>query len=65
MLDAHGIDAFCSVGGGYLHAGRDYHLGNDFLLAVWRRMPDRMIPFMGINPNDTPSHIQDELSGLR
>jgi len=64
FLDAHGIDAFVSVGGGQLHAGRDYHLGNDFLLALWRRLPERMIPFMSLNPNDTRDNVLAELGRM-
>ncbi len=62
-LDAHGIDAFCSLGGGHLHGG-DYRHGNDFLLAVWQRLPQRMIPFMNVNPNDTQANILAELERM-
>jgi len=64
FLDTHGVDAFVSVGGGQLHAGRDYHLGNDFLLALWRRLPDRMIPFLSLNPNDTRDNVLAELDRM-
>lgn len=63
-LDAHGIDAFCSLGGSSFVTG-DYQLGNDFLLALWRRIPELMIPFMGMNPNDTPENILSELERMR
>jgi predicted TIM-barrel fold metal-dependent hydrolase len=63
-LDAHGIDAFCSLGGGGFITG-DYRLGNDFLLALWRRIPELMIPFMGMNPNDTCANILSELERMR
>lgn len=63
-LDVHGIDAFCSLSGGYLWPGPDYRLGNDFLLAVWRRMPERIIPFLCVNPNDTRDNILAELERM-
>ena len=64
FLDANGVDAFVSVGGGQLHAGRDYHLGNDFLLALWRRLPQRMIPFLSLNPNDSRDNVLAELDRM-
>ena len=64
FLDAHGIDAFCAVGGGYIFDGTDARLGNDFLLAVWEKIPERMIPFMGINPNDSRENILAELDRM-
>lgn len=64
LMDANGLDAIGAVSGGYVFGMTDYHLGNDFLLAVWRRMPDRLIPFMGINPNDTHGHVIDELQRI-
>jgi uncharacterized protein len=63
-MDANGVDAVCAVSGGYIWGLSDYRLGNDFLLAAWRRMPDRLIPFLGINPNDTRDHVLDELSRM-
>ena len=63
-MDSNGLDAMCAVSGGYIFGMYDYHLGNDFLLAVWRRIPERMIPFMGINPNDTRAHVLDELQRM-
>jgi uncharacterized protein len=64
FLDANGVDAFVSVGGGQLHAGRDYHLGNDFLLALWQRLPGRMIPFLSLNPNDTRDNVLAEMDRM-
>ena len=61
FMDANGIDAACSMSGGYTQAGADYRLGNDFLLAVCERTPDRLIGFANINPNDTPEAIITEL----
>jgi predicted TIM-barrel fold metal-dependent hydrolase len=63
-MDANGIDAICAVSGGYIFGLPDYHLGNDFLLAVWRQVPERLIPFMGINPNDTQANIIGELDRM-
>ena len=63
-MAVNGIDAICAVSGGYIFGLPDYHLGNDFLLAVWRRMPDRLVPFMGINPNDSQQNILDELKRM-
>jgi predicted TIM-barrel fold metal-dependent hydrolase len=60
-MDANGVDAICAVSGGYIWGSTDYHLGNDFLLAVWRKMPQRLIPFLGINPNDTRENVLSEL----
>ena len=63
-MDANGVDAVCVLSGGYLHGLVDYHLGNDFLLEVWKRLPDRLIPFMSVNPNDTRDHVMDELKRM-
>ena len=63
-MDANGVDAVCAVSGGYIWGLSDYRLGNDFLLAVWRRMPDRLIPFLGLNPNDTPARVLDEVARM-
>jgi predicted TIM-barrel fold metal-dependent hydrolase len=64
LMDANGVDAICVVAGGYIFGMPDYHLGNDFLLAVWRRLPDRLIPFMGINPNDSHANVIAELERM-
>jgi predicted TIM-barrel fold metal-dependent hydrolase len=63
-MDANGIDAICAVSGGYIFGMPDYHLGNDFLLAVWHKIPERMVPFMGINPNDTRANVLAELERM-
>jgi len=63
-MDANGVDAFCSLGGGYMLGLSDYPLGNDFLVAMWHRMPERMIPFLSINPNDTLENIKKELNRM-
>jgi len=60
-LDSCGIDACCVQSGGYMFAGMDYRRGNDFLLAVCRRVPDRLIGFASVNPNDACANILDEL----
>jgi uncharacterized protein len=63
-LDANGVDAFCAVGGGGMFNATDYRVGNDFLLALWRRLPDRLIPFLSLNPNDTPADLREELERM-
>ena len=64
ICDQHGVDAFCTVGGGYMVGGSDYRLGNDFLLKVWKKMPDRLIPFMSLNPNDSFKNLKAELDRM-
>ncbi len=61
LMDANGIDAVVAVGGGYMFPATDYTLGNDFLVEVSGRLPDRVIPFMSVNPNDTMDNIIAEL----
>lgn len=61
FMDANGIDAVCVQSGGYFQAGTDYRLGNDFLMEVCRRVPERLMGFTGVNPNDTREHILAEL----
>jgi uncharacterized protein len=63
-MDANGVDGFCSLSGGYMLGLSDYPRGNDFLLEMWHRMPNRMIPFMSLNPNDTPENIRKELNRM-
>ena len=63
-MDSHGIDAICAVSGGYIFGLSDYHLGNDLLLSVWKRIPERLIPFMSINPNDQPEQVLAELQRM-
>ncbi len=63
-LDANGVDAFCAVGGGGMYRATDYRIGNDFLLAVWRRLPDRLVPFLSLNPNDQPADLREELERM-
>lgn len=63
-MDSNGIDAICAVSGGYIFGKSDYHLGNDFLLALWQRIPERLIPFMSINPNDTRANVLAELERM-
>lgn len=64
LMDANGVDAICAVSGGYIFGKADYRLGNDFLLKVWRRMPERLIPFLGINPNDSRDNVLAELARM-
>ena len=54
FMDAHGVDAACVLGGGYMFSnGCDYRMGNDFLLACVRRAPEGLIPFAHINACDS------------
>lgn len=64
FLDASGVDAFCALSGGYLSSGADYRRGNDFLLAVWEKLPDRLIPFPSLNPNDTRENVLSEVERM-
>jgi uncharacterized protein len=63
-LDANGINAFCALSGGYMFGLENYHLGNDALLALWERLPGKLIPFMSVNANDTPENILAELKRM-
>lgn len=62
--DAHGVDAFCAMSGGYMLGGVDYRRGNDFLLEMWERMPERLIPFLCVDPNDSRSGVLAELERM-
>jgi predicted TIM-barrel fold metal-dependent hydrolase len=64
FLEANGVDAFCAVSGGYIWGMCDYRLGNNFLLDVWRRIPGHLIPFLGINPNDSHKNVLAELERM-
>ena len=61
LLDENGVDAYCALAGGYMNGLRDYRIGNDFLLRLWDIQRERMIPFMGMNPNDTQVNVLAEL----
>jgi predicted TIM-barrel fold metal-dependent hydrolase len=61
VMDANGVDAACVLAGGYMWNGTDYQIGNDLLLELWRRLPERIIPFAHFNPND---HLQAILAEL-
>ena len=63
-LDSNGVDAFCALSGGYMLDLADYHLGNDALLALWERLPERLIPFMLVNPNDIRENVIAELKRM-
>jgi len=65
FMDAHGVDAACVLSGGYMWNGADYALGNDLLIDLWHRVPDRLIPFAHVNPNDDPTAIAAELERVR
>ena len=47
-----------------MFSGADYHLGNDFLLEVCSKVPDRMIGFMLVNPNDSRDNLLAELDRM-
>ncbi len=64
FMDAFGMHAACVMSGGYMVNGSDYRLGNDFLLDCCRRVPDRLIPFALINPNDSAPSIKAELERM-
>ena len=64
FMDANGVDAICAQGGGYMWSGTDYRLGNDFLLDVCGRVPDRIVGFMSLNPNDTRDNLLAELDRM-
>jgi predicted TIM-barrel fold metal-dependent hydrolase len=61
VMDANGVDAACVMSGGYMWNGADYRLGNDILMELTRRLPERIIPFAHFNPND---RLQDVLAEL-
>jgi len=51
-MDANGVDASCVLGGGYMGRGNDYTLGNDALIELVSKVPDRIIGFAHVNPSD-------------
>ena len=61
LMDANGVDACCALPTGYYHTGSDYRLGNDFLLAVAEMLPERVVPFPNVNPNDAHPNVMAEL----
>ena len=63
-MDANGVDADCVLSGGYMENGADYRQGNDFLLATCRRAPDRLIPFILLNPADRKPNVLAELERM-
>jgi predicted TIM-barrel fold metal-dependent hydrolase len=65
MMDAYGVDATCVLAGGYwMTNGADYRMGNDFLLACVRLLPERLIPFAHFNPNDDRAGLVGELQRM-
>ena len=60
-MDANGVDACCVLSGGYMGSGCDYTAGNDMLLELVSRVPDRLIGFMSVNPNDDRPNVLCEL----
>ena len=61
VMDANGVDAACVMAGGYMWNGTDYRVGNDILIELWRRLPERIIPFAHFNPNDGLDAVLSEL----
>lgn len=64
FMESNGLDAFCALSGGYMFGKMDYHMGNEFLLAVWRGLGDLMIPFLNVNPNDKWENLHYELEKM-
>ena len=60
-MDANGVDAACVLSGGYMACRTDYRLGNDILIELTRLLPERIIPFAHVNPNDHVDSILAEL----
>lgn len=60
-MDANGVDACCILSGGYMASSCDYTVGNDVLLDLVSRVPDRLVGFMSVNPNDRQENIVAEL----
>ena len=61
VMDANGVDAACVMAGGYMWNGTDYRTGNDILVELWRRLPERIVPFAHFNPNDAADAVLAEL----
>jgi len=61
VMDANGVDAACVLSGGHMWQGCDYTIGNDDLIELVSRVPDRLIPFAHVNPNDNLASIRTEL----
>jgi len=62
FMDANGVDACCVLSGGYMSSGTDYTVGNDVLLELVGRAPERLIGFASVNPNDSARGILAELA---
>ncbi|KPK81493.1 MAG: hypothetical protein AMJ81_10550 [Phycisphaerae bacterium SM23_33] len=65
VMDANGVDAACVMAGGYMWNGTDYRLGNDILMELTARLPQRIIPFAHVNPNDHLDAVLDELQRVQ
>lgn len=64
LMDAHGVEAGCVLGGGAFVCGDDYTAGNDELLTFTQACPDRFIGFAHINPNDSEAGVKAELDRI-
>ena len=62
FMDANGVDIACSLSGGYMFNGADYRLGNDFLIEVCECIPNRLVGFAHVNPNDSRDGVLAELN---
>ena len=65
IMDANGVAAVCAVSGGHMLPGGDYHVSNRRLLGWWRALPERIIPFFLVNPNDDVEAVLDECRRMR
>lgn len=63
-MDANGVDAICALPTGHYTVGSDYRIGNDFVLGVRDALPERVIGFVSINPNDAEKAILSELDRM-
>ena len=59
-MDANCVDAICVVGGGHMQGEGDPRIGNDRLLKWWKALPNRIIPFFHVNPNDAKQRVMGE-----
>ena len=60
-MDANGVEAACVLSGGYMGPSNDYTFGNDMLIELVARVPERLIGFAHVNPCDGRDNILAEL----
>jgi len=63
-METHGIDMLWALSGGGMFYGNDYIPGNDQLLRWRDALPEKIVPFSHINPNDSQTRIMDELKRM-